>query len=299
MKFVRAKAGEVRLSNPDRVLYAEQGITKLDLAEYYAAVAPVMLRYSGKRPLTLVRGPQGQQKKCFFQKHRVAGVSEAIKGVKISESDGTDEYMAISDAAGLLALVQMGVLEIHTWGSHTDQVEKPDLLVFDLDPDEAVPWKFVVDAAHILRDKLSHANLESFVKSTGGKGLHVCVPITRRLTWEQAKLFSQLVAVNVVRDNPKRYIATMSKAKRHGKIFIDYFRNQRGATFIAPYSTRARSGAPVAMPLAWDELSARVNPGAKYTLQSVPKIILQRPDPWADMLHMKQTISESTLDKLK
>ncbi len=238
-----AEISGVRISHPDRVLYPEQGITKLDLATYYERVATWMMPHVANRPLALVRCPGGRGSPCFFQKHPSEGPAEHLSQVDISEAGPPEYHVAIKDPAGLIALVQMGVLEIHVWGSQARRLEKPDRLIFDLDPDPAVAWPQVVTAAREVRLVLQELGLVSFLKTTGGKGLHLVVPVTPRLEWDEAKDFCRSVANFIVRAAPDRYIATMSKAARKGKIFIDYLRNGRGATAIAPYSTRARPGA--------------------------------------------------------
>jgi bifunctional non-homologous end joining protein LigD len=189
----------------------------------------------------------------------------------------------------------MGVLEIHTWGAHADDPERPDLLVFDLDPDPEVTWAEVVRTAKLLKSRFDELDLQTFVKTTGGKGLHVCLPIVRRLDWERAKEFCRRFSERIVREDPSRYVATMSKARRKGKIFIDFFRNSRGATFIAPYSTRARQGAPVAVPLAWEELSSKLQAG-HFNVENLPKRLarLDR-DPWAELPRVRQTLSAAIL----
>lgn len=283
-----------RLTNPDKILYPEVGITKRDLALYYAAVAPWMLPHVANRPLTIVRCPQGHTKACFFQKHAQKGQPDAIHIVPIEDEDGLADYTYIRDVDGLLALPQMGVLEIHTWGSHVPDHERPDLLVLDLDPHEDVGWDRVVETALTLRGLFSELGLESFVKTTGGKGLHVCVPFETTLGWDEVKSFTQAIAEALAHDAPDRFVATMSKAKRKGKIFIDYLRNGRGATFISPYSTRARPGAPVALPVEWDDLAA-VRPAA-FTLQTVLEHIATRPrDPWERINEVKQALTAAGL----
>jgi bifunctional non-homologous end joining protein LigD len=198
--------------------------------------------------------------------------------------------MYIKDEAGLAAITQMGALEIHTWGAHIQNYEKPDLLVFDLDPDSNVPWEQVVEAAFLLHDLFDQLELESFVKTTGGKGLHICVPFSSRLGWDESKNFSHHVAQSLAQYAPDRYIANMSKAKRKGKIFIDYLRNGRGATFIAPYSPRARVNAPVATPVSWKELES-IDPHA-LTLETLPRRLADlKEDPWQNMATIKQTLS--------
>ncbi|HWZ93526.1 MAG TPA: non-homologous end-joining DNA ligase, partial [Polyangiaceae bacterium] len=248
------------LSHPDKVLYPELGLTKRDLANYYEVAAEVMLPHVAHRPLTLLRCPEGRAKQCFFQKHPGETLGEGLYRVTVKSSDGTDEYAAIEDARGLLALVQMGALELHIWGALADDSERPDRLVFDLDPDPELKFSEVITGARALRALLDELGLKSWIKTTGGKGLHVTVPIQPEHGWDEVRAFCQHVAQELTRREPERYVATMSKAKRHGKIFVDYLRNARGATFVAPYSSRAREGATVAMPIAWDDLSGKFRP---------------------------------------
>ncbi len=257
---VSAAAPDYPLTNPDKVLYATQRITKRDLLDYYALVAERMLPHVRNRPLTLVRCPNGFDKPCFFQKHPGEGVPEGLRSVPIREKEGKAPYSVIDDERGLFGLVQLGALEIHTWGSRADDPEHPDTVVFDLDPDPSVPFTEVMVAARELRAIFEGAKLECFVKTAGGKGLHVCIPIAPELEWAQVKDFSHRVAEAMAQGSPDRYLATATKSKRRGKIFIDYLRNARGATFVAPYSTRARDGAPVAVPLSWDELTPKLRP---------------------------------------
>jgi bifunctional non-homologous end joining protein LigD len=254
-----------------------------------------MLPHLVNRPLTLVRCPEGHKKQCFYQKHAKDPLPPGIRAIPISDKDGQAQYTAIDDALGLLALTQMGVLEIHTWGAHADDPERPDLLVFDLDPAVDVAWPEVVETAKLLRDRLADIDLTSFVKTTGGKGLHVCVPVTRRLDWTRTKEFCRRFTEQIVHSAPTRYVATMSKAQRKGKIFIDFFRNMRGATFIAPYSTRARPGAPVAVPLAWEELSPKLA-GDHFNLRNVPERLERlKHDPWASLNRTRQTLTMAVL----
>ena len=288
----------VRLTHPNRVLYSEQGITKLDLANYYAQIAEWILPHVKGRPLSIVRCPAGLQSACFFQKHLPKGQAGDIRQVQIQEKQSIAAYLVADNIADLVWLVQIGVLEIHVWGSRADQVERPDRLVFDLDPDPAVPWTQVREGAKLLRDVLADLGLASFLKTTGGKGLHVVVPVERRYSWPEAKRFSKAVADLIANQMPARYVVNMSKAARRGKIFIDYLRNERGATSIAPYSTRARKGAPVATPIAWEELDA-VSDAAFFTLKTVPRRLARlRRDPWADMDQTRQGISAEAKRKL-
>ncbi|HVR19022.1 MAG TPA: non-homologous end-joining DNA ligase, partial [Polyangiaceae bacterium] len=249
-----------------------------------------MLPHVGNRPLTLVRCPNGVGKPCFFQKHPGQGTPEKMRSISIRESEGKAPYSVIDDAWGLFGLLQLGALEIHTWGSRADDFEHPDLLVFDIDPDPALAFSAVITCARELRAVFEAAKLESFVKTTGGKGLHVCVPIEPDLDWDQVKDFSGRIADAFARRAPDKYVATQSKAKRKGKIYIDYLRNARGATFVAPYSTRARDGAPVAVPLDWDELTPRLDPSA-FTVRTLGRRLKARPnDPFERMATLRQKL---------
>jgi bifunctional non-homologous end joining protein LigD len=289
-----ATAG-LRFTHPERVLYPRDGITKQELAEYYAAVSPWMIPHVANRPLTLVRCPQGIGKQKFFQKNAKPPLPKAIRAIPIDDEGETLQYMAIDDQAGLVSLAQMSVVEIHTWGAHADDPEKPDFLVFDLDPDPAVPWPDVIACAELMKKGLLELGLESYVKTTGGKGLHVCVPIARRVSWDETKEFCRGLTELMVRLNPAAYVATMSKSQRTGKIFIDFFRNGRGATFIAPYSTRARDGAPVAMPLAWDELSPKIGADHFHVRNVMKRMARLSEDPWKDASSKKQVLSAAAI----
>ena len=250
----------IKITNPDRVIFPETGQTKGDLAAYYAAVAPLMLAYAGQRPLSLVRCPQGRAKQCFFQKHDSGSFGPSVKHVPIRETDGgSEDYLYVTDAAGLLACVQMGTIEFHAWVCRSAAIEAPDRMVFDLDPDEALDFKDVVGAAKHIRDTLSDLGLVSFAMLSGGKGVHVIAPLRPGHSWEVHKDFARRFAEALALGEPERFVATMSKAKRQGRIFIDWLRNQRGATAVIPYSARAREGAPVAVPISWDELAATKN----------------------------------------
>jgi bifunctional non-homologous end joining protein LigD len=289
----------VRLTHPEKVLYPENGITKLALANYYQQVADWMLPHVINRPMALVRCPAGRGKPCFFQKHPGEGQTAHLIKVNVAEKGKAEYHLAIRDDAGLIELVQMGVLEIHVWGAQARSLQKPDRLIFDLDPDPAVEWAQVVTAAREVRLLLEELGLVSFVKTTGGKGLHVVVPVQPRTDWDDAKSFCHALADFVVRAAPDRYIATMSKAARKGKIFIDYLRNVRGATSVAPYSTRAQPGATVSVPLAWEELTARLGPD-QFTLASVPaRLAKLKKDPWAALFRTKQTITKTMRKQLE
>ncbi|MEA3032121.1 MAG: bifunctional non-ous end joining protein LigD, partial [Sphingomonadales bacterium] len=248
----------VRLSNPDKVLYPEQGITKGELADYYVAVAERMLPHVAGRPVTMVRCPMGQETKCFYQRHAGSGVPPQLHEVTIPGFD--EPYLYISDVAGLVAMVQMGVLEIHPWGVTVDRPDKADRIVFDLDPDEGLGFGHVIRAAREVRERLKRLGLESFVKTTGGKGLHVVVPVEPTAAWREIKSFAKGVSAEMAADAPDKFLTKISKAERAGRIFIDYLRNDPTSTAVAPYSTRSRLGAPVAMPLTWDQVKPGLDP---------------------------------------
>jgi bifunctional non-homologous end joining protein LigD len=280
----------VRLTSPGRVVYASAGLSKADVAAYYQAVAPWMLPELAKRPLSLLRCPDGADGACFFQKHWTPGLGKALKHLRLREKEGEDEYPYATDAASLLQLVQMNTLELHTWGARVDSPQKPDRLVFDLDPDAGVEWRRVVAAARLIRRRLQEQGLESFVRLTGGKGLHVVAPIARGPSWERLKDFAETFANALVADQPREFIATMSKAKRAGLIFVDWLRNSRGATAVTSWSLRAREGAPVAMPLRWEELG-RAGSGRAFDLRRAQKrAATLKTDPWQEMYALKQRL---------
>jgi bifunctional non-homologous end joining protein LigD len=286
-----AEVSGVRLTSPHKVLYAPQGITKLDLARYYEAVADWMLPHVSNRPLTLVRCPAGHDGHCFYQKHMDPSAADSIRRVRVDAEPDAQPYGAVDSPAGLVSLVQMGVLEIHTWGSRRDRLEQPDRITFDLDPDEGLAWTRVIAAAFEVRDFLRALDLESFLKTTGGKGLHLVVPIRRRNEWDEVKEFARAIAAAVAADAPGRYTTNISKAKRRGRILIDYLRNGRGATAVEAFSTRARSGAPVAAPIRWDELTQRMRPD-RFDVRSLPRRLASlRGDPWADMTSIRQGVT--------
>ncbi len=281
----------VRLSNPDKVLYPERGLTKRGLALFYERIADWILPHLVGRPLTLVRCPDGRTKQCFYQKHIGEDVPDSIERITVEEGPEAAPYGAVKNLHGLVSLVQMGVLEIHVWGAHADLVERPDMMVFDLDPDEGLPWERVAEAARRMRGRLEEIGLWSFVKTTGGKGLHVVVPAARRTGWDDFKEFTRQVVLGVVAAEPRAYTANMSKARRKGKVFLDYLRNGRGATAIAPYSTRARPGAPVATPLAWEELDGPDPRGDHWSVETLPARLAAIADPWREYSRVRQSIT--------
>ncbi|RIL00893.1 MAG: DNA ligase D [Proteobacteria bacterium] len=291
---IRAEVAGVRLSNPDRVYWPELGITKSELAQYYERVADRMLPGIAERPLTLRRCPEGWEGECFYQKHATESVPASVPRVDIEP--GKEPYTMVRDLASLVALVQIATLEFHVWGARADRLDRPDILVFDLDPDAAVPWRRLADTALVLRAFLGELGLVPFVRGTGGKGLHVVVPIERRATWDEAKRFTHAVALALVREAPRHFTAQLSKARRAGKIFIDYLRNDAEATAIASYSTRSRAGAPVAMPLFWEELGAAEGP-PQWSLREAPAR-LNDADPWAEFDASRRLLSRATLRRL-
>ncbi|RZT56861.1 ATP-dependent DNA ligase LigD phosphoesterase module /ATP-dependent DNA ligase LigD polymerase module [Sphingomonas sp. BK036] len=245
----------VTVSSRDRLIFDDSDVTKGDLADYYAAVSGIMLPFAGNRPISLVRCPQGRSRACFFQKHDAGSFGDAVHKVPIREKDGsTEDYLYVDDADGLVACVQMGTIEFHGWGSSNATLEKPDRLVFDLDPDEGLDFGDTKTAAEHLNNQLAELGLVSFPMLSGGKGVHVVVPLTPEAEWPAVKDFADRFARALAGAEPERFVATMAKAKRKGRIFIDWLRNQRGATAVMPYSARARAGAPVAAPVSWSEL---------------------------------------------
>ena len=275
------------LTHPDRVLWPDIGLTKQGLAEFYTDIADWILPHVVDRPLSLVRCPDGTGEKCFFQKHAWAGLDERlVRRVMV----GDDEALAIRDLSGLLALVQASVLEIHPWGSKLRSPERPDRLTFDLDPGEGVGFEAVAAGALEVRERLRALGLESLVKTTGGKGLHVVVPLKPRAGWDEAKAFCASLAAAMAADAPDRYTATLTKRVRAGRVFVDYLRNGRGATAVAAYSTRARPGAPVATPLAWDELPS-LRAGNAYRVGTLLARLDHLPaDPWGALADMARPL---------
>ncbi len=289
----------VRISHGERVVYPEVKLTKRGLAEYYEAVAPLMLPHVAARPLSTVRCPDGPQKACFFQKHWKATRGAAVRTVPIDEADGEGgDYAVAQTAADLVALVQWNVIEFHTWGSRTDALESPDRMVLDLDPGPGVGWKTLRQATVAVHDLLADAGLQSWVKLSGGKGVHITIPFDRRLTWQQLSDLSKLIAGRLVHDHPGTFVDVAAKAKRQRRIFVDWMRNSRGATAAAPWSVRARKQAPVAVPISWADLDAVDGP-AVMTVPVVREFLASRPqDPWQSMLATRQRFTARVLDAL-
>jgi bifunctional non-homologous end joining protein LigD len=274
----RAAASGVKLTHPDRLYWPEAGVTKEGLASYYSEVWKLIAPFIVARPLSLVRCPGGITDACFFQKHLWQGASKQIRTIA-DPHDAAQKLLYIEDLDGLIGLVQAGVLEIHPWGASLEKLEQPDMIIMDLDPAEDVPWQAVIDAAREIRDRLKQHGLESFVKTSGGKGLHVVAPLVPQADWATVKAFTKTMAASMAADSPQHFVAVVTKARRHGRICGDSLRTGRGATAVAPYSTRARPSAAVSMPLAWDELSAAIGP-AHFTIMNAPARV--GADPWAE-----------------
>ena len=279
----------VRLTSPDKILYPDQGITKADLVAHYVAVSNLMLPHHAYRPITMVRCPTGREKNCFYQRHGGSGVPEQIEELMIPGFD--NPYLFIRDLPGLIALVQMGVLEIHPWAVTRDCPDRPDRVIFDLDPAEELVFEAVVEAALEVANRLLALGLVSFVKTTGGKGLHVVVPIETRHHWAEAKAWTKRFSEQMAADSPDRYLTKISKAEREGRVFIDYLRNDPTATAVGAYSTRSRPGAPVATPLEWSEVRPGLDPSS-FNVRTFPSWLAKlKTDPWADMLKTRRRLS--------
>lgn len=279
----------VRLTSPDRLYWKEEGVTKQGLADYYSDVWARMGPFVANRPLALVRCPDGVGKHCFFQKHAWRGQSAEILKARDPQDRSDESIVAIDGLPGLIGLVQGGTLEVHPWGAQIDDLERPDFINMDLDPGPGVSWSKVIEAALEVRARLKDAGLESFVKTSGGKGLHVVSPLEPNAGWNDVKSFAKGIAEAMAADSPGRYVATITKSKRKGKTLIDYLRNGRGATAVAPYSTRARPGAAVSMPLDWSELSPAIGPDY-FTVTNAVSRIGNTADPWADFWRAAQPL---------
>ncbi|MGA3303992.1 MAG: DNA ligase D [Methylovirgula sp.] len=289
----------ITLTHPDRLYWPDAGVTKAGLADYYADVWKHIAPFIVARPLALVRCPGGIKEPCFFQKHAWKGLSGSIHQIKDPKEKAEEPILYIDDLDGLIALVQGGVLEIHPWGSALATLEQPDRIIMDLDPGEGVAWRDVIAAAKDVKQRFADFGLASFVKTTGGKGLHVVAPLKPSAGWEEVKNFSRDIAQSMAADSPESYVATITKSKRHGKILIDYLRNGRGATAVAPYSTRARPGAPVSMPLGWSELTPEIGP-AYFTLANAPaRLAALSKDPWGDFQKLAKSLPSSKAKKVR
>ena len=287
----------VALTHPERILYPERKLTKLDLARYFEVVAERMVPEIAGRPLMMRRCPEGRDKPCFWQKHPHGPVHESLEQVTIREQNGRNVYVLVHDVTGVVALLQTGALEIHVWSARADRIEQPDRMVFDIDPDPSTPWPEVPRTAIRLREELAHFGLESFVKTTGGKGLHVVAPLVRRAEWDLVRSFAGAIAARLIRESPERYTAQLMKNRRQGRLFLDTLRNTRSHTWVAPYSPRAREGAPVSCPVGWGDVTPRLR-SDRYTVETLSKG-LPRSDPWKGIGDVRQTITAALLDKVR
>jgi bifunctional non-homologous end joining protein LigD len=284
------------ITHPRKVLDEESGMTKQDLAAYYLAVAEQMLPHVSNRPLSVLRCPDGIGKQAFFQKHVSPGLPDGVDSVSIAnnKTGKHEEFLTLNSAKGLVGMAQMGVLEIHPWGSKNDAVDQPDRITFDLDPDEAISWSTLADSARELRSRLKQLGLSSYVKSTGGKGLHVVAPIEPEYQWPVIKQLSHRIVLMMEKDNAKLYTTNMLKVVRKNRIYLDYLRNDREATAIAPFSTRARPGVPVAVTLDWKELAAAIRPVFHVSDFGRWRQRLRR-DPWRGILRSRQRLTSEML----
>jgi bifunctional non-homologous end joining protein LigD len=291
----RVTIAGVSLSHPDRILYPDDRITKLDLARYYEDVGNWMVPHVAGRPLTLVRCPAGLES-CFYMKHtRTWHPPAVIRQVRIREIEKTGDYAVVDSVEGLVALAQMNILEIHTWNATADRLEQPDRVILDLDPGPEVAWKDVVAAALLVRDAFAALGLRTFAKTTGGKGVHVVAPFARRHDWATCLAFARGLAETIAREDPRRFSTSLAKRGREDKILLDYLRNNRGATAITAFSTRARPGCPVSAPIAWDELTPRLRPD-QFTLRNVRRRLARlRDDPWRDYWTIRQRLGDKAL----
>ncbi len=272
---------EVKLTHPDKMLYPDEGITKQNLADYYRGVQEWMLPRLVDRPLALLRCPEGFPGKCFFQRNWSETMPTAIDKVDVGEPKKKERHVVIHDLAGLISMAQIGILEIHTWNCKSEDIEHPDQLIFDLDPGPDVAWEKVVDGARTLNRMLTTLKLPTFLKTTGGKGLHLVIPIEPNIDWAAAKSFCKTIAEGAVQSSGD-FVANMRKDLRGGKIYIDFNRNDHFATAVAPYSTRGRDGAPVSMPISWEELG-KLKSANQFTVKNAPRYLAKRKkDPWAD-----------------
>ncbi|MGV3741770.1 MAG: DNA ligase D, partial [Burkholderiaceae bacterium] len=286
------------ITHPERVIDPASGLTKLDVARYYDMVAPYILPYLKDRPVYFLRSPGGLQGKAFFQRHAIRA---AIPGVTILDPAIDPEHqplMVINSAKALMGAAQMGAMELHACNATADQIERPDCMVFDLDPDPGLPWKTIAEGARCVKQLLEELGLRCFLKTSGSKGLHVVVPLVRRHDWNTVTQFSKALAYHLARTLPKRFSATMGEENRAGKIYIDYLRNSKMASTVIPYSTRAREGLPVAVPIAWDELD-NIKGSAMWTIRTPAQRLAQpRSDPWQDYFTARQRLTRRMREAL-
>ena len=288
----------IGISHPERVFWPDAGISKLELAQYYVAMARFVVPHLRGRPLTLLRC-EGTIENCMFPRHARAWGPSALRRVRIQEKTKVGEYLVADDLAGVVALAQMDVIEIHTWNARAGSVDRPDRVVIDLDPGDGVAWRDVVAAARKVRALLESLGLKSWVKTTGGKGLHVVAPIVPSVDWSVCLSFARAVASALARAEPGKLTTVMGKRHRVGKIYLDYLRNNRTNTSIAAFSTRARPDAPVSVPIVWAELSAKRTPD-RFTIATVPgRVAKLKADPWKDYWRATQTIPRNAIAALE
>jgi bifunctional non-homologous end joining protein LigD len=293
------EVGGVRITHPDRMMYPAVGLTKEDLARYYLAIAPRMLPEVRGRPLTLVQCPGGAEAPCAYMRHLRVRCLPALRHVAIRQKAGMGDYLVADTAEALVALVQMDVLEVHTWNARVEELERPDRIIFDLDPGPGVAWSRLVDAARRIRALLEDLGMRSFVKTTGGKALHVVVPLTTRASWGECLEFSRAVAQAIERSDPAAFTSSMVKSVRPGRIYVDYLRNHRAASSIAAYSGRARLQATVSYPLRWDELTGELRPEAFIIPSVLAAVGRSDPDPWEGYDRVKQRLRSSMIRDLQ
>lgn len=295
MEKPRPQVAGVSLSHADRVFFPDPGLTKLDLARYYDAIADHVVPHLAGRPLTLVRCPGAIGDDCTFMKHSKVWAPPALRRIRIQEKTKLGEYLVADSLAAVVSLVQMDVIEIHTWNSRAEHVEEPDRVVLDLDPGPRVSWEQVVEAGKLVRGALRALGLESYAKTTGGLGLHVVVPIVPERDWSECLAFARGLALAIERQDPRRYTTRFAKAGRESKILLDYLRNNRTNTSIAAFSARARPGAPVSVPVSWAELSPRLDP-LQFTVLTVPRRLARlRRDPWEGYFRARQRLTSASL----
>jgi bifunctional non-homologous end joining protein LigD len=290
----------VRLTHPDKVLDVESQLTKQQLADYYWEISGHMLPYLADRPISLVRCPDGSEKPCFYQKHVNHLLPPGIIAVDVPDkkTGKIEPYITLSTAEALAGLAQIGVLEVHPWGSCNEDLEHPDRIILDLDPDPAIPWPRLAQSAAEIRKRLRKLGLDSFLKSTGGKGLHIVMPIVAEYDWTIIKQFAHAFVLQIEKDEPDLYLTKMTKSARKDRIFLDYLRNERGATAVAAFSPRARAGAPVSVPLSWAELKSAERSVFRVADFAEWKPRLKR-DPWKQFLKVRQHITPKLLQQFR
>lgn len=290
-KHGRVTVADVSISHPHRIMFPDVQLTKADIARFYERISDWIMPHVEGRPLTLVRCPEGLSGDCFFMKHSKVWAPPALRRVRIQEKTKVGQYLIADTIAAVVSLVQMDVLEIHTWNSRIDNLEQPDRIVFDIDPGSQVQWSKVIESAKLVRRLLETVGLASFPKTTGGKGLHVVVPLVPRADWTECLEFSRALAQAIERHDPDHYTTAFAKAGRERKILVDYLRNNRTNTSVAAFSTRAREAAPISMPIRWEEVTAALKPTAWTVVTAERRLSSLRRDPWRDYWTTKQRLS--------